>query len=113
MNQRTLRAHLKARGWSQSELARRVGVSRQAVSLWLGGDDSVDVRGSHLVRLSEVLGVAVPTLLGPLPCFDASHRRVRAMLLWDRLYPDLDDFAIAVNQWEPQAVGRLVQVYRL
>lgn len=45
-------------GGPQSELARRVGVSRQAVSLSFRSAEA-NLRGKHLLRLSEVLGVPV------------------------------------------------------
>ena len=113
MQVRTLEALLKARGVSQSELARRVGVSRQAVSLWFQQEDA-NLQSRHLLRVSEVLGVPVEELVRPLPCFEPNvHARLRAALLWDRLYPDLDDFAIALNASDPRAVGRFVEVYGL
>ena len=34
----------------------------------------------------------------------------RTRYLWDRLYPDINDFAIALNRNEPKAVARLVEV---
>lgn len=109
MNTRILRAHLKARGWSQNELAHRVGVSRQAVSLWLKKDEA-SVRSAHLMSVAAAFGVAVETLMEPVPAFRQAHDELRSRYLWDRLYPDLDDFAIAVNRFEPQAVARLVQI---
>ena len=81
VNVRTLAAFLKARGWSRAELARRIGVSRQAVSLWFRGDEA--------------------------------HAQLRATLLWDRAYPDLDDFAVALHARDPRALGRFVEVYGL
>lgn len=113
LNTRTLGAFLKARGWTRAELARRVGVSRQAVSLWFR-EQEANLQSKHLMRLAEVLGVRVEDLARPLPCFDPSTRaRLRATLLWDRLYPDLDDFAVALNSGDPRAVARFVQVYGL
>ncbi len=113
MQVRTLEALLKARGLSRSELARRVGVSRQAVSLWFQKDEA-NLHGRHLIRLAEVLGMSVEGLVAPLPCFEPdTHARLRATLLWDRLYPDLDDFAVALNASDPRAVGRFVEVYGL
>ena len=110
---RALKAFLKARSWTRAELARRVGVSRQAVSLWFRGDEA-NLQGKHLIRLSQVLSVPVEKLAKPLPCFEPeTHSRLRANLLWDRLYPDLDDFAIALNANDPRAVGRFVEVYGL
>jgi transcriptional regulator with XRE-family HTH domain len=105
----TLASMLKARGWSQSELARRVGVSRQAVSLWFRVGVA-SVRSSHLFKVSEALEVPAESVARPLPGFGKDHDRLKATFLWDSLYPDLDDFAIAVNAWRPEAVARLVQV---
>jgi transcriptional regulator with XRE-family HTH domain len=103
----------KARGWTQAELGRRVGVSRQAVALWFKAD-AANLQSRHLIRLSRELGVAVEDLAGPLPCFDpATHSRLRAELLWDSLFPDLDDLALALRGGDPRALGRLVEVFGL
>lgn len=113
LDTRTLDSVLKARGWSRSELARRVGVSRQAVSLWFRAPQT-NVQSKHLMRLAEVLGMPAEDLAKPLPCFDAAtHDRLRATLLWDRLFPDIDDLAVALNARDPRAVARFVQVYGL
>ncbi len=113
MQVRTLEALLKARGMSRSELARRVGVTRQAVSLWFQQQDA-NLQSRHLLRLSKVLGVRVEDLVQALPCFEPDvHRRLQAALLWDRLDPDLDDFAVALNDSDPRAIGRFVEVYGL
>lgn len=111
MDPRTLRTLLKARELTQSELARRVGVSRQAVSLWLRASGRVNLKAHHLVQVSQALGLPVEKLIQPLPCFDPEvHDRLVASYLWDRLYPDLDDFAVALNRKHPRAVARLVEV---
>jgi transcriptional regulator with XRE-family HTH domain len=113
MQAKTLDALLKARGMSKAELARRIGVSRQAISLWFRAREA-NLHSRHLLRVSEVLGVPVEDLVKPLPCFEPEiHERLRATLLWDRLYPDLDDFAVALMASDPRAVGRLVEVYGL
>jgi transcriptional regulator with XRE-family HTH domain len=113
INVRTLEAFLKARGWTRAELARRIGVSRQAVSLWFG-KEKANLQGKHLLRLSEVLGIPVEDLAKPLPCFEPEiHAQLRATLLWDRLFPDLDDFAVALNTGDLRALGRFVEVYGL
>ena len=113
MNVRTLDALRKTRGWTRAELARRVVVSRQAVSLWFR-EEEANLQSRHLIRLGEALGVPVEELTRPLPCFDpATHAELRATLLWDRLFPDLDDLAVALNAGDPRALGRFVEVYGL
>lgn len=113
MHVRTLEALLKIRGLSRAELARRVGISRQAVSLWFRQEE-VNLQSRHLLRLGEVLGVPVEDLAKPLPCFEPETLgALRATLLWDRLYPDLDDFAVALTTFDPRAIGRFVEVYGL
>jgi len=83
------------------------------VSLWFRSEEA-NLQGRHLIRLSEVLGVPVEELARPLPCFDAeTHGRTRATLLWDRLFPDLDDLALALRTRDTRAVARFVQVYGL
>jgi hypothetical protein len=61
-----------------------------------------------------VLGVSVEELAKPLPCFEPEiHAQLRATLLWDRLFADLDDCAVALNAGDPRALGRFVEVYGL
>lgn len=100
---------------SQSELARRVGVTRQAVSLWFKQpDDTVRVTGEHLVRIARALDRPVEQLVAPLPLRDSRVRaRLHARLLWDRIYDSLEGFSIAVGRKEPRAIARLVEVYGL
>ncbi len=101
---------MRKNGMSQAELARRTGVSRQAVSLWLKSPQA-SVSGEHLLKVSRALGISAERLAQPLPGFGAAeHDELMAAFLWDRLYADLDEFALAINAWEPPAVARLVQV---
>ncbi len=59
----------KQRGWTQTELADRLGVTNQAVSKWENGDSFPDT--GLLVPLAELFGVSVDELLKgkrkPLP----------------------------------------------
>ncbi len=112
MDTQTLRALLRARDLSQSEFARRIGVSRQAVSLWLRRKRAT-LRGDHLLRAAAVLGVRAEDLARPLPCHGPGRARISASLIWDRLHPDLVSFAIDAGRFEPRAVARLVRVYGL
>ena len=52
----------KQRGFTQEELAEKVGLSGQAVSKWENDASMPDV--SLLVELSEILGVSLDELLG-------------------------------------------------
>ena len=107
MNTATLDAYRLAKGWSRSELARRAGVSRQAVSLWFKGGHA-SVRGEHLLRLAKALGVSMERLMLPLPALTSSEQQ--AAFLWDELYPTVEAFAVAVSIFEERAVARFVQV---
>jgi len=52
-----LKRSLKQAGISQSELARRCGVTRSAVSLWLSGT-TYTLEGANLTRAAIALGVS-------------------------------------------------------
>ena len=54
----------KARGWSQEELAERLGVSRQAVSRW--ESDSAKPDADRIVAVCELFGVSADYLLRDL-----------------------------------------------
>ena len=51
----------KARGWSQEELADRVGVTRQAVSRWESGSAKPDA--DKIVAICDLFGVSTDYLL--------------------------------------------------
>lgn len=51
----------KARGWSQEELAERVGVSRQAVSRW--ESDSAKPDADKIISVCDLFGVSADYLL--------------------------------------------------
>lgn len=112
----TLEAIKEIRKISQSDLARMAGVSRQAVSKWFGEQGntkggSLSLRISTVQRLAENLGVPIHTLLAPIPHIsDASTvDRLRAKYLWDRLYPSILSFSVALIRGELRAIARLVQ----
>lgn len=52
----------KAKGWTQAELADRIGVAQAAVARWETGD--IDIKSSSLVQLSSTLGVTISYILG-------------------------------------------------
>lgn len=94
-------------------------VSRQAVSQWMKAatkeNANVDVLSSHLKRLAEGLGVSADDLLNPLPVLDnpGNEKNLTALLLWDRLYPGLVEFCMALVRNEETALARLVEVFGL
>lgn len=51
-----------ARGWSQEDLAKRIGTSQQQIARYESGEN--DVKSSVLIRLSGALGVSISYLLG-------------------------------------------------
>lgn len=63
----------KRSGWSQEELAARLGVSRQSVSKWEIGESVPDI--DRIIRMSELWDVSTDYLLkenGPLRQRDAA-----------------------------------------
>ena len=116
MNINTISVISDSRAISQSGLARMAGISRQAISRWFRqGRPEIDVRASHLQKLSQALGVSMEELSLPLPCLESPEERssLGAGLLWDRLYPDVGSFAAALVRGEWRAVARLVEIYGL
>ena len=51
----------KQKGWSQEELAEKLGISRQAVSKWEGGSSIPDI--DKIVGMSRLFGVSTDYLL--------------------------------------------------
>lgn len=52
---RTLRVQLRKRRWTQSDLSRRLGVSRATVSKWIHGARTPSL--NNVRRLRAVLGI--------------------------------------------------------
>ena len=115
MNAQTVQIISKLRRRSQSDLARMAGVSRQAVSHWFKAPAGaeVDVLSSRMRKLSDGLGVSADVLLRPLPLLDDAQTvgKLETSLLWDHLYPDLAEYAVALARGELPALARLAQVY--
>jgi transcriptional regulator with XRE-family HTH domain len=111
----TLKTLAKSRGLSQSDLARQVGISRQAVSSWFrASEHEVDVRSTHLRKLAQALDVPAEMLLEDLPGLSLGERRdLEAQLLWDMLYPDVDSFLVALAERDARALARLVETFGL
>jgi len=118
LNLTTVKALARAKGMNQSDIARAAGVSRQRVSQWFksnGSPREVNLRSDHLRDLAQELEVRIDDLLKPLPVIGEPdiNRLETTNLLWDRLYPDLVEFAIDAGKLREKALARLVQVYGL
>lgn len=55
----TLEENLERRGWSQTDLAERLGVSTAAVSRWLSGERTPSLEMAF--RIEELLGIPAET----------------------------------------------------
>lgn len=110
-----LKALCKVRGINASKLAQMTGVSRQAVSKWFKtpSGSELNMRTTHLKSLTQKLQIKADVLLVPLPVLSdpQSVRLYETTLLWDRLYPNLIEFCVALIRGESQALARLVQVF--
>jgi transcriptional regulator with XRE-family HTH domain len=68
-----IKAQREARGWSQTELARRIGVKQNAVSQWEAGDRQ-PTQGALLVKLAHVFGTTVEEMMAGLSSGGPSPR---------------------------------------
>ena len=113
---RVLRAYLNVRHMSQSELARRAGVSRQTVSSWLQSDaGELNIYTDHLKGIALALGINTEDLTKPLPVISdqKSFIEIETELLWDHLYSNIEFFISALLRGQSEAMARLVQTYGL
>ena len=94
MQRKNVKLLCKKIGLNQSDLARLAGVSRQAVSLWFKKEeDFINIKSRNLDRLCRGLGISPDELLKDLPELEPVGAW-RTQFLWDRLYPDLESFAL-------------------
>lgn len=113
-----LKLFLKLNQFSQSELARLAQVSRQAVSKWFLNSSQLGLE--PLWNISKNTGVPIDALAKLFmhksvlfETLEAKKKELMTDLLWDKLYPSLDAFFIALANNEMRAIARLVQVYGL
>lgn len=59
-----IRSYRMARGWSQADLASKIGVSRPTVTQWESGDTK-NIRNDNLVSLAKALQISLNELLQP------------------------------------------------
>ena len=51
-----------AKGWTQTDLAKKIGTTQQQIARYESGDN--DVKSSVIIKMSEALGVTISYLLG-------------------------------------------------
>lgn len=74
-----------AKGWSQSEFAKRLGTTQQQVARYESGEN--DVKSSIIVKMSNVLGVTISYLLG-LEAPDAAPDETAVVRNMRRMAPE-------------------------
>jgi len=87
---RWLLGELEERGWSQSELASRSGVSHGRISQIISGDiptSKILVKLANALRLRPEDVLRRAGILPPLPSNEENREAVRMMELFDRLTP--------------------------
>lgn len=107
-----LKTVMAKKGYQRSDVARAAGVSRQAVSLWFTQDDDFhNLHVANLLNLSDGLGIDPAEFLKPLPGISepATVRRLYAEFCWDRSYPDIYSFLVALAGSRPRAVARFIE----
>ena len=98
-----------ARGLRPASLARLAGVSRAAVTKWSREGKKtgwVNAEVNTLRRLARGLGITPDVLLQECDHLSAW----KTSFLWDRLYPDMEHFLVAVARGELPALARLVDI---
>ena len=115
MNGVTLASLCRLRKLRQSDVARAVNVSRQAVSLWFKakGDEVVHLKAVHALRLADVFGVDVRVLLQGLPLLadEKAEKLLEASLNWDRMFPGGLEVISAANRGDLRAISRVVLAF--
>ena len=107
-----LKTAMAKRGYRRSDVAKAAAVSRQAVSLWFSGHgDFRNLHVANLMSLGAGLGIAPAELLQPLPGLGdpVEERRLYAEFCWDRSFPDIFRFLVALADLQPRAVARLIE----
>ena len=111
----TLQLLAEAKGLNRSDLAKLAGVSRQAVSIWfrnVGESGNVTLKSPHLLSLAAGLGISPTMLSRPLPGLE-DRARLTTVLLWDQLFPSLNEFLLALSRSDLRAIARLVDRWGL
>jgi transcriptional regulator with XRE-family HTH domain len=103
----SLKNIMTSRSLSQADVARLAQVSRAAVCKWFTSKSGIaNVETRTLLTLANGLDVSPGIFLQEQ--IDLSS--LSARFLWDRLYPTMEEFALALVRQQLPAMARLVQV---
>ena len=94
--------HRKQNGWSQEELAMRLGISRQSVSKWESTASIPDL--DKIIKLSEIFGVSTDYLLK-----DEMEEDCRSNALVEEVVPPEDEKLRSVSLDEANSYMDLVE----
>jgi len=114
----TLNTLMALQNVKAAELARRAGVSRQAISKWIKTAEAthsnqINAEWNTIRKIADALHIT-PAELSKDPfqsLSDDMKSNYHSLLLWDRLYDSIESFSIALSKKEAKAVGRYVQVF--
>src|SRR5687767_303909 len=90
-----LKTIMYAKGLSQADIARAAGVSRQTVSRWFRKGFKINLYSNHLEKLALSLEIQAEDLTTET-LTQKELELESAALLWDRLFPDIESFALAL-----------------
>lgn len=109
MNFQALKSIMLSQNLRKTDLARRAGVSKAAVSKWFKQGSAtgwINVESKTLWQLAKGLHISPGLLLKESD--DLSRYQTR--FLWDSLYPNMNLFVESLKKEDSVALARLVQV---
>ena len=109
MNIQVLKIIVNEKNIRKAELARLSNVSRAAVTRWFlesAETGWANVETNTLMKLGEALHVD-PSIFLTKP---QALKPLEPRFLWDRLYPDMENFLKGIGRGDRVALARLVQV---
>lgn len=114
----TLNTLMKLKNINPAELARRAGISRQAISKWFTSAETmnknlINAEWNTILKISEALHIKPSALSTDLfrSLSPETKSQYHSLLLWDQLYDSVESLSIALAKKEYKAVGRYVQVF--
>lgn len=98
-----------------AELARRAGISRQAISRWfhISKDDHINAEWNTILKIADALNIKPAQLSKDFfqSLTPETKLQYHSLLLWDHLYDSIESFSIALTKKEYKAVARYIQVF--